>query len=164
MNVSVFAGFFLCLFQGWDRSTRANPSPPPIAWRTCLYLQIFFHCLFLSLFQGWVRDTKAIPVPLLSILSKRIDMKGLNIYIYQRHNKTSISQRFGIYIFTVFTTKLKSPIPQNCWDIRINGIYKSKIWKESKRIDMNELNSWDIRINRIYKSKIWKESKRIDIC
>ena len=28
----------------------------------------------------------------------------------------------------------------NCWDIRINGIYKSKYEKKSKRIDMKGLN------------------------
>ena len=50
-------------------------------------------------------------------------MKGLNIY-NKKINKHVNFNRFGIYIFTVFTTKLKSPIPQNCWDIRIYGIYK----------------------------------------
>ena len=43
--------------------------------------------------------------------------------------------------------------------IRINRIYKSKIWKKSKRIDMKESNCWDIRINGIYKSKYEKNQK-----
>ena len=86
-------------------------------------------------------------------ISKRIDMKELNCWdiringiykskigkkikknryeelkIYIKEiNKHVNFHRFGIYIFTVFTPKLKSPIPQNCWDIRIYGIYKSKI-------------------------------------
>ena len=144
------------------RGTRAIPVPLLSAWWTCLYLQFFFSVCFkggievreLTLVLLPLPDERVcicrsfftvcfspcfkggLEVPRLSLfpfsLSKRIDMKGLNIYIYQRHNKTSISQRFGIYIFTVFTNKLKSPVPQKCWDIRINGIYKSKIWKNQK--------------------------------
>ena len=31
---------FVCLFQGWDRGTRANPGPPtPFAWWTCRFLK-----------------------------------------------------------------------------------------------------------------------------
>ena len=52
-------------------------------------------------------------------------MKGLNINLKDITKHVNF-YRFGIYIFTVFTPKLKSPIPQNCWDIRIYGIYKSK--------------------------------------
>ena len=43
------------------------------------------------------------------------------------------------FIFTVFTTKFKSTIPQKCWDIRINGIYKSKIGKKIKKNRYEEL-------------------------
>ena len=58
--------------------------------------------------------------------SKRIDMKGLNIYI-KDITKQVFLKDLGFTYLQYLQTNSSPPIPQNCWDIPISEIYKSKI-------------------------------------